>query len=661
MADVLLNVLDALVAVLATDAVAIVDGDGPLGDMADHLEASSSVRIDRVDDPLSLTRDVRLVVAGLEDADRWRDVAHAVTLFVGEGVIALDGRAQADLGSLLDEYSNELVVALQERIAIQADEIAELRGRLAQRPAAALPAAPPETPVPAADVVEVEDQRTPDQRLQARAEDRFAAFYDPEQMLSALGWPDARPADLAGPLPLDRRPPGDPDALRVVIACGSPAGLLRTSWSILQRATQPTAIDIRLPPAADNRIRRTAQAVATVGPHIRVMTYSPATPGALRLGTGDVVEPGWPTEPEQPRAVGFVLAGAPAGGSGGSHSVIQEAMGLAQLGIEANVFVPVAAIDRVRDVYPDAGDVLVAYADDAVLHGATAGVDALVATEYSTVASVIGASRATGALPAYYVQDYEPLFAIDESARADEAVLSYRANPDLRLFAKTHWLANVVTALHAVPVELVTPSIDTGLFHRRDREPAGESPVVRVCAMVRPRTPRRRPLSTVRLMEALRDELGGGIEVVTFGCEEAELLPLTRSGTVPWEHLGVTSRRETAGLLRRSDVFVDLSVYQAFGRTGCEAMACGAVPVLPLHGGAAQYATHDVDALLIDGGDPMQALAAVAGLVRDRAKLGVLAEDGAESTSAFTVRAAAHSWAVGLGAAIAQRRASDRG
>jgi glycosyltransferase involved in cell wall biosynthesis len=665
MADVLLNVLDALVAVLATDAVAIADGDGRLDDAAAHLGTNGTVRLDRVDRPQAVARDARLVVARLGDTTPWADVAHAVTLFVGTDAIALDSREHADLGRLLDEYSDALVVALQEQIALQADQIVALRAQLAERPevpavgtalALAPGAATEDAPVP---VVPLPDEPLP-VRLETSAERRFAGFFAPDTLLAALGWPDAQELDLGRALPIDRRPPGDAEALRVVIACGSASGLLRTSWSILHRATQATAVDIELPPGADDVVRRAAHAIATVGPDIRVLPYGTPTPGAIRLTAGQFVLPGWPQEAPHPRRLAFVLAGVAPGGSGGSHSVLQEALGLRALDIDVRVFVPTAAIERVRALYPEAATILTAYASTAALADAASGLDALIATEYTTVPPVVAAARRSGALPAYYVQDYEPLFAADESGRADAAVLSYRADPELRLFAKTHWVRNVVTALHGVPVELVTPSIDTSVFHPAGRRPAGSDAVVRVAAMVRPRTPRRRPLATVRLLEALRAELGAEVEIVTFGCDDAELLALTATGDAAWEHLGLTTRGETADLLRRSDVFVDLSVYQAFGRTGCEAMACGAVPVLPVHGGTAQYARDGVNALLVDGGDADRTLAETLALVRDGPRLRLLAEAGVRTTAHFTIEAAARSWADALGAAIASRP-SDRG
>jgi glycosyltransferase involved in cell wall biosynthesis len=46
--------------------------------------------------------------------------------------------------------------------------------------------------------------------------------------------------------------------------------------------------------------------------------------------------------------------------------------------------------------------------------------------------------------------------------------------------------------------------------------------------------------------------------------------------------LGVLKqRKDLASLYRSSDLFVDMSWWQAFGRSAVEAMACGCVPIMP--------------------------------------------------------------------------------
>jgi glycosyltransferase involved in cell wall biosynthesis len=48
------------------------------------------------------------------------------------------------------------------------------------------------------------------------------------------------------------------------------------------------------------------------------------------------------------------------------------------------------------------------------------------------------------------------------------------------------------------------------------------------------------------------------------------------------------------------DVFIDFSDWQAFGRTGLEAMACGCATIVPEAGGTTEYAIDGHNALLVD-------------------------------------------------------------
>ena len=63
---------------------------------------------------------------------------------------------------------------------------------------------------------------------------------------------------------------------------------------------------------------------------------------------------------------------------------------------------------------------------------------------------------------------------------------------------------------------------------------------------------------------------------------------------------GLLTREEVADLLRGVDVFVDLSDYQAFGRSGLEAMACGCAVVLPAAGGTNEYAVEGYNARIVN-------------------------------------------------------------
>ncbi|HEY7961911.1 MAG TPA: glycosyltransferase [Solirubrobacteraceae bacterium] len=357
-----------------------------------------------------------------------------------------------------------------------------------------------------------------------------------------------------------------------------------------------------------------------------------------------------PTIANRAPSVAYLLPGLPAEGSGGSHSLVQEARGLRALGADASVCVPEDALATATAVYGNEDSLFVTYAGDPMrpeggdggLLEAVAGADVVVATEYPSV-DLLGrlARERPEVVCAYYVQDYEPLFAAPESSRADRALLSYRAVDGLLLFAKTRWLCDLVGAVHGVAVVKVQPSLDTDLFHARGRKESERT--LRVAAMIRPRTPRRRPAATLQALAEIAQALGEGVEIATFGCAPESYAGLRAPAMPGVGHLGLLSRAEVARLMRHCDVFVDASAYQAFGRTGLEAMACGAVPLLPALGGVHEYAVEDGNAVILDDGSPQAIAAAVIALARDRRRLGRLRQAGVLAAQRFSVERAARS------------------
>jgi hypothetical protein len=354
-------------------------------------------------------------------------------------------------------------------------------------------------------------------------------------------------------------------------------------------------------------------------------------------------------------SVAYLLPGLPPEGSGGSHSLVQEARGLRELGARAHVCVPQDSLATAIAVYGNEDGLFTPYAGDTTIPGisdtsmfgellaAIGDAQVVVATEYPSVDLLIRLSRERPSVVcAYYVQDYEPLFAAPESSRADRALLSYRALPELVLFAKTHWLCNLLEAAHGVQVHKVAPSLDRELFHAGGRSPQEEG-VLRLAAMIRPRTPRRRPAATLQALATIAGELGEGVRIATFGCDQEAFDELQRPVIPGLTHLGLLSRMEVSALMRRSDVFIDASAYQAFGRTGLEAMACGAVPLLPQLGGVHEYASDGENAVILADGSPEEIAAAVVALAGSPARLARLREAGVGGARRFSVERAARS------------------
>ncbi|MGH2945004.1 MAG: glycosyltransferase [Solirubrobacteraceae bacterium] len=339
----------------------------------------------------------------------------------------------------------------------------------------------------------------------------------------------------------------------------------------------------------------------------------------------------------------FVLPGIAKGGSGGSHSVVQEVGGLRTLGVPARIAVPVVALERVRDVYADQLTFFTAYESLEHLDAIVADSEVLVATHFTSVDLVerIAARHPEVHTTAYYVQDYEPFFSEPGSTSAEQALASYTALPRPLLFAKTHWLCNLVTALHGEPVAKVEPSIDSALYRPDYGSHDSENPVV--TAMIRPRTPRRQPRATMALLTSLHHEFGDRVQFRTFGCTAADMEALGADPALIRGHAGILSRQEVADLLRAADVFVDLSTFQAFGRTGLEAMACGCVPVLPAIGGPVEFACSGANAVVVDTHDPASYYGATSRLIRDVELRRRLRQAGMTTAATYSIERAAMS------------------
>lgn len=314
-------------------------------------------------------------------------------------------------------------------------------------------------------------------------------------------------------------------------------------------------------------------------------------------------------------SVMFVLPSG--GGGGGSNSVAQEAMGLARLGVDVRLAVNVPNYAKFLASYPELETLKVpvlSYADGAGLAEHLASCKLAVATTNASVFDVANARAELmkgepKAVPkfAYYVQDYEPLFYPANSERWIKAGQSYAALKDAMLFAKTNWLCDIVYANHGIKVLKVIPSIDHDVHYPNLRRAGSPLSVV---AMLRPATPRRAPKRTVRIMRAIADKYTD-VSMQVFGATDAELEAAGIGLPANVKNWGVLKRSQVPDLLRSSDLFLDLSDYQAFGRTGLEGMACGCIPIVPVLGGTSEYAVHGRNAFVVDTRSDREVLAAI--------------------------------------------------
>lgn len=343
------------------------------------------------------------------------------------------------------------------------------------------------------------------------------------------------------------------------------------------------------------------------------------------------------------------------GGGGGAHSVMQEASELHRMGVSVTVAVEASQLESYRRLYADLPG-LAAWLrgwDDASVLREAGNYDVGVATISTSVPLLQSACAAhPRLLPAYYVQDYEPLFYSEGTPTRAQALASYEQVPGALLFAKTGWVCSQVEGAHGVRVAKVLPGIDLDLYRPRPR-PAGARPLV-LTAMIRPQTPRRGAARSMRVLAQLARRLPD-LEIRLFGCDgdDAQFRALPQD--FRFHNAGVLRRAEVAELLAQSDCFIDLSDYQAFGRTALEAMACGCVAVLPRAGGGDEFALDGVNALVVDSSDEAHCVHGIAALLEDRSRLERLRRAGLQSATGYGLRAAALSILRVLGEAVERR------
>lgn len=289
------------------------------------------------------------------------------------------------------------------------------------------------------------------------------------------------------------------------------------------------------------------------------------------------------------------------GGGGGAHSVIQEVNEMVRMGQDVRVAINKSNYVSMLVTYSDMPLVLgkfFQYETEKELADFIEDGSIAVATIFTSVKLLKNVMKfKPNIIPAYYVQDYEPLFSPHGSALWHEAYDSYALISGMKLFAKTKWLQNIVYKNHGLSVHKVAPSIDHDVYY-----PSLNYNRKRVCAMVRPKSARRAPYRTMRVLRAIQKR-NPDISIDVFGCTDAEIENSNLAQDFDYTNHGVLKRGQVSALMRKNGMFLDLSDFQAFGRTGLEAMACGCIPVLPSVGGVYEYAEDGVDSYVMDMDD----------------------------------------------------------
>ena len=325
------------------------------------------------------------------------------------------------------------------------------------------------------------------------------------------------------------------------------------------------------------------------------------------------------------------------GVGGGSHSVIQEAFHLNRLGLHTRVAIKEEHIQTYLKSYPNLNlRELLLPLNPEIMAERLKDFNVVIATIFqsaSLVARIHQEKR--DIMPAYYIQDYEPLFFKDDDPQRRIALSSYTASPEFLCFAKTDWICQQVRENHSVQVAKVKPSLDHTVYKPSFRRGSH----LTVSAMIRPKTPRRGAERTMESLRKIKEATGAKIEI--FGCDKQdpffEIYPFAND----FINHGPINREQVAGILQRSDLFLDLSDYQAFGRTGIEAMACGCIPVLPVAGGAHEYGLENINCIFVDTNNMDSYLPDVIRLLTDTDRLVNMRLNAISTASGYSIHSAA--------------------
>ena len=382
---------------------------------------------------------------------------------------------------------------------------------------------------------------------------------------------------------------------------------------------------------------------------------------------------------------------------GGVVSILQEALQMFEYGINVAISMPEncaggKSMDFVRALLPHASqntiDQLIRY-HSGLMHypnpvpedwfKMASTYDILIATFCLTMPAVESVVAAhPHIMPAYYVQDYEPWFwsgPFGENPGIGDHVEKVRStytanNGKTLIMSKTRWTAEMVASNHNVTVHKVIPSLDHTMYFpnkteiTRRLQKTSSNGQFKVLAMVRPRTPRRNPEMTVEVVTRLAKEHPDRVQISLIGCPEDHLMMSleslirmkgqaahrTRSYLLDAPNvrsLGlVYERSEMAQIMRGMDIFIDLSWWQAFGRAGIEAMACGVISIMPLTGAAPEICREDLEFCQYhDGMDPDGVVDKVVALIGNDSMRHDLIRKGMQRSRHFSIEAAAASMA----------------
>ena len=308
--------------------------------------------------------------------------------------------------------------------------------------------------------------------------------------------------------------------------------------------------------------------------------------------------------------------------SGGGHVIMQEACAMQQMGVAVDLLNLQGHQAFFEHTYPELPLPRVYLNDPRQVSSLLYKYDAVIGSLYNSISWLETPKNRSNdfsrCVRAYYIQDFEPDFFSPSSAEHKHALASYTLFPDLLRLTKTEWNRQAVLQHTGADCTVIGPSVDIDLFRpRRAANPGWPARPLRIAAMIRPSTPRRQPALTMQVLQEISKKHGGAIEIILFGCAAHDPGFMKLPQDFPWRHAGLLTPPQLAHLLSEVDIFVDFSSFQAMGLTALEAMACGTAVIVPQAGGAASFARHAVNALVIDTSSAEACVAALDRLVGD--------------------------------------------
>eukprot|EP00943_MAST-04B_sp_MAST-4B-sp1_P004923 g4923.t1 len=396
--------------------------------------------------------------------------------------------------------------------------------------------------------------------------------------------------------------------------------------------------------------------------------------------------------------------------NGGTQAIMEVAFGLKTIG---NMHVKIAclnsAIPIFENAYPDSRKLnlflgydkfttfLENYKENISKNGTSMVYDYIVATYFVTawmLKSIHVHSKkilSRDHLPRliYFIQDYEAWFPLPIAYKY-AAKLSYFALKDfgVKLCTYSFWIKNMLKKFHNIPfvsghninvTKQLSDSFDLKLYHidthpiaslmqnkhqekytRFDSFNNFQPYNIRIGIMLRPHTPRRAAVRSLNLLDRFARLNLPNVEFHTFGCAMSTFNTIfpkksyENNTNTFLKHHGILDRAQMIYFLKTIDVFVDISLWQAFGFTAFEGMSVGVVPIIQNTSGLSTYVIHDENGILVQEQDGAPAgsaqrliipyMSAIRNLIKNKIKLNRLSYSAKKTARNYERGKTTKSW-----------------